>query len=102
MKPGRDKKSEARKSKIGGYRSRKMVMAYVTMLMGSLGYISVGRWPALAVVFTEYCMFLLGAATIYSGSNTAVKWMAARVATQKVAADPEMESAAAEEHPRWD
>lgn len=82
----------------GGYRSRKMVMAYVVMALGSVGFVMTAVWPALGVTFAEYCMFLLGAASIYASSNAAVKWMTAkqqlRQTPQKTAAAPEKEAAA--------
>lgn len=40
----------------------------------SAGYVATGICPALAVVFPEYVMGVLGAASIFSGSNVLEKW----------------------------
>lgn len=73
-----------------GYRSRKMVMAYVVIALISGGYMALARWPSLYVAYAEFCMALLAAASIYSGGNAAVKWMAARNRPQaQVEASPE-------------
>jgi hypothetical protein len=61
-----------------GYKSRKMVMAYVVMALGTLGYLAAGHWHGLAVVYPEYCMFLIGASGVYVGGNAAAKLIAAR------------------------
>lgn len=87
----------------GGYRSRKMVMAYVVMALGSAGYAATGYWPALGVTFAEYCMFLLGAASIYASSNAAVKWMTARQQLQQKQTAPSKDEAVqAPENPNAD
>lgn len=62
----------------GGYKSRKMVMAYVVIFLMTLGFLAVGKWPALEAAYPELCIGLLGAASIYSGGNAAVKWIGAR------------------------
>lgn len=62
----------------GGYKSRKMIMAYVVMLLGTIGYIATGKWSALSMMYPQYCMFLLGSASIYISGNTIVKWLANR------------------------
>lgn len=59
----------------GGYKSRKMVLTYITLLLGALGFLATGRWPALATTYPEYCMFLIGAATVYVSGNTFTKWV---------------------------
>lgn len=64
--------------KDNGYKSRKMVMSYVAMALGTLGYLATGIWPGLAVTYAEFCMFLIGATSVYVGGNTAVKWAVAR------------------------
>lgn len=61
-----------------GYGSRKLHMAYVVMGLLCLGFAAAGIWPSLAVVYAEYCMAVLGAASIYAGANSAVKWIAGR------------------------
>lgn len=66
--------------KDGGYKSRKMVMAYVVMVLMMAGFFSTARWPTLAVAFAELCFGLLGAASIFAGSTTLSKWAAARAA----------------------
>ncbi|WNM70134.1 hypothetical protein [Myxococcus phage Mx1] len=65
-------------SKDRGYKSRKMVMAYVVMLLGTLGFAATGLWPALTVAYAEYCIFLLGASSIYVTGNAAIKVMTTR------------------------
>ena len=62
----------------GGYKSRKMVMAYVTMAIMTIVYLLSARYPALNVSFSEFCMAILGAASIYIGGNTAVKWITSK------------------------
>lgn len=74
--------------KDGGIRSRKMVMAYVTVLLITGGFLATGVWPALHVAYGEFVMGVLAAASIYAGGNTAVKWMSARAATSPAAAPP--------------
>lgn len=64
--------------KDGGYKSRKMVMAYVVMGLMTLGWAATVKWTALNVSFGEFCMGLLGAATIYVGSNSISKWVIAK------------------------
>lgn len=64
--------------KDNGFKSRKMIMTYVVLLLGTVGFIITGYWPALAVTFPEYCMFLIGASGVYIGGNAAIKWVAAR------------------------
>jgi hypothetical protein len=64
--------------KDNGYKSRKLTMSYVVMALGTLGYLAVGKWPALAVAYPEFCVFLIGTSGIYVGGNAAVKWVAAR------------------------
>lgn len=64
----------------GGARSRKLWMAYVTMLLISAGWVLTAYKPGLAPTFGEYCIFLLGASGIYAGSNATVKWMVAKKA----------------------
>lgn len=61
-----------------GFKSRKMIMSYITMLMMAIGFAATAKWPALIVVYGEYCMALIGAASIYCGTNTLVKWAANR------------------------
>jgi hypothetical protein len=41
----------------GGYMSRKMIMAYVSIALGTAGYVAASRWPSLSTVYSEYCMF---------------------------------------------
>lgn len=59
-----------------GYKSRKMVMSYIVIVLITLGYIVTGVWPPLAVSFGTFIMGLLGAASIFTGANTAIQWMA--------------------------
>lgn len=64
--------------KDGGYRSRKMVMAYVLMVLGVAAWCATGHWPALAVTLGELYMFLIGAASLFVTGNVVVKAMAGR------------------------
>lgn len=61
--------------KDGGFKSRKMLMAYVVMFLGSAAWFATAFWPGLAVNFNQYCMFLLGAAGLFVTGNVAVKWV---------------------------
>ena len=68
------------------FKSRKLALSCFVMLLGASGFLLVGKFPGLAVVYPEFCMFLLGASTIYVGGNTAAKFVQARTpsaATQK-------------------
>lgn len=58
-----------------GYKSRKLILAYVTLALIFVGFILTGRYPALAVTYAEYCMGILAAASIYAGANAAVKFL---------------------------
>lgn len=59
-----------------GYKSRKMVMAYVVIFLMSLGFLAAGKWTSLSVVYGEFIMGLLAATSIFTGANAAIKWMA--------------------------
>lgn len=59
-----------------GFKSRKMIMAYISIGLITLGFLAIGKWPALAVAYGEFIMGLLAATTIFTGANTAIKWMA--------------------------
>ena len=61
-----------------GYASRKLHMAYFIMGLGTGAFLATGKWPSLVTVFPEYCMFLLASASIYAGTNAAVKWISAK------------------------
>lgn len=68
--------------KDGGFKSRKMIMAYVVLVMILAGFALAGHWSSLTVIYGEYCTALLAGATIYTGSNALVKWMAAKAGPQ--------------------
>ena len=56
-----------------GYKSRKLTLAYVAMSLITAAFFLTGIFKELVVAFPEYCMALLGAAAIYSGTNVASK-----------------------------
>lgn len=60
--------------KDGGYRSRKMVMAYIAMLLICLAFAAVGKWESLRPVYPELIMGILGATTIFTGGNVVTKF----------------------------
>jgi hypothetical protein len=62
----------------GGYKSRKMIMAYVIMVLGIGAFGLTARFPALAASLSELYMFLLGAASLFISGNVAVKWVGSR------------------------
>lgn len=62
----------------GGYKSRKLTMAYVCLILMTMGFFATARWPALAAVYMEYNMAVLAAASIYTGDNTITKWIQAK------------------------
>lgn len=62
----------------GGYRSRKMVMAYVCLVLMTCGFFATAKWPALTTSYMEYNMAVLAAASIYTGGNTLTKWIQAK------------------------
>lgn len=76
------------KENDNGFKSRKMLMAYASMVLMLLGYALTALSPGLSVVYGEYVMGILGAATIYSGSNSFVKWSSFRNNEKKVAVPP--------------
>ena len=57
------------------YKSRKLTLAYVAMSLITAAYFLTGVFKELVVAFPEYCMALLGAAAIYSGTNAATKFI---------------------------
>lgn len=67
----------------GGYRSRKMVMAYVCLGLTTVAFFATARWPALIPAYMEYNLAVLAAASIYTGGNTLTKWIQARNAPKK-------------------
>ncbi len=50
-------------------------MAYVAMSMFFLAFILTAKYPSLQVIFSEYCMAILGATTVYVSGNSIVKFM---------------------------
>lgn len=59
----------------GGWKSRKMWMAYVAMVLILGGYLVSGYWTTLHVVYPEYVMGILAATSIFTAGNAGVKWM---------------------------
>jgi hypothetical protein len=70
-------------AKDGGFKSRKMIISYVSILMIFLGFVLTAKYQALTVSFGEYCMGILAAASIYAGSNAATKWIFAKSQSSK-------------------
>ena len=62
-------------------------MAYIVILLITLGFLATGHWPALAAVYSEFIMGVLGAASIFTGANTAIKWMAHKAHVTKIGAN---------------
>jgi hypothetical protein len=52
---------------------RKFRIALVAMGLISSGFVSCHFSPALAVVYGEYCMAVLGAASVFTGANVLEK-----------------------------
>lgn len=48
---------------------RKFRIALVTMALVFIGFVMCGFKPALANVYSEYCLFLVASAGVFSGSN---------------------------------
>lgn len=61
-----------------GFKSRKMIMAYVAMALITLGFLAIGVWPAMHVAYAEFCIGVLSATTIFTGMDTATKLIGAR------------------------
>lgn len=59
----------------GGYSSRKMMMALVTMGFITVGAVSCGFWPALIPIYDTFSNGIIGALAIYTGGNAATKWV---------------------------
>jgi hypothetical protein len=53
---------------------RKFIVSLTAMGLLTIGFLAVHFMPALQTVYTEYAMSLLGAASIFSGSNVLEKW----------------------------
>jgi hypothetical protein len=66
--------------KGSGFKSRKMLMTYAVLVLGTAGFVVTGVWPALATTFPEFCTFLIGASGVYIGGNTITKWVASQAA----------------------
>lgn len=58
----------AQKTQRSGWRSTKLHLALITMVLATVVYAFIG-WPEAQ--FTGYCVTLLGAAGIFSGTRTA-------------------------------
>lgn len=69
--------------KDGGFKSRKMIMVYVTIVLITAGFLAIGRWNALNVSYSTFCSSLLAAAAVYTVGNGAVKLIGS-----KAKADP--------------
>ena len=67
----------------GGYKSRKLTLAYVALVLMTVGFFATARWPSLASTYMEFNMAILAAASIYTGGNTLSKWINARKAATK-------------------
>jgi hypothetical protein len=59
----------------GGTSSRKMWMAYAALVLITGGYVITAWKPELKDLYTNYTVAVLGAASIYSGTNAAVKYL---------------------------
>ena len=59
-----------------GNESRKMIMAYVVIVLIAIAFIGTALVPALSAGFSTFIMGLLGAAGIFTGAATGVQWMA--------------------------
>lgn len=46
------------------------------MFLMTIAFFAVGRWSSLSVVYSEYCMALLAASSIYASSNVIAKYVA--------------------------
>ncbi len=74
---------EKRPPADGGYKSRKLTLAYVALVLMTVGFFATARWPSLASTYMEFNMAVLAAASIYTGGNTLSKWINARKAATK-------------------
>lgn len=52
---------------------RKFRIALVSMGLITLGFFACARWAALVPVFPEYCMAVLGAASVFASANVVEK-----------------------------
>lgn len=78
--------------KDNGFKSRKMLMTYAVLILGTAGFVCTGVWPAMAVTFPEFCTFLIGASGVYITGNAATKWLAAKsLQNQSAASVPSSE-----------
>lgn len=64
--------------KDSGYASRKLVYAAGTSVFIFAGSVLAARWAAFSPYYGNMVAGLLGALSIYSGVNTATKWVASR------------------------
>lgn len=78
----------------GGYKSRKMVMAYVCLVLIALGFLGTAFWAGMATTYSEFIMGVLAAASIYTGGNTLTKWINAKHSSKKLKSSTSKPSAA--------
>jgi hypothetical protein len=71
--------------KDGGYKSRKLVMAYVSQGLITLGAYMAGKMPVFAPVYATFVGGILGAAALYMTHNVANT----AVAIKKLGEQPE-------------
>jgi hypothetical protein len=63
-----------------GFKSRKMIMAYVTMGLITLGWLLGGRFPGLQKNFVEFCDALLWTGGMYVGGSSIKQLLVSRLA----------------------
>lgn len=85
----------------GGFASRKMIMVYVTMALGFVAFLACAWLEALRSVYGDFCMFLLGATSMYVGGNLGKAWILSRSKVPLTgAAVPEPEESPEPEAPK--
>lgn len=61
--------------KDGGYKSRKLIICCVAMLLILAGAILAEHSAAIGPIYSIYCSSILTAAALYIGGNSVVKWV---------------------------
>ena len=59
--------------KDNGWKSRKLAVSCAAMLFIALGWILTAKWGSLSITYPEFIAGILGAASIFAGSNVMAK-----------------------------
>lgn len=77
--------------KDGGYKSRKLHLAYVCLGVITLGAAMAARWEAFSALYSTFVGGVIATLSIYSGVNVANKWTNGKIAKAKDNSEAENE-----------